>query len=71
MSNHFVDSFREALGTVPNATRTTTDGRQYPAKRKSRLPTPLPGDGRGFFDKTGGGNCQNPVFGRLTVGGWR
>jgi len=49
VSNHFVDSFREALGTVPNATRTTTDGRQYPAKRKSRKPTPLPGDGREVF----------------------
>ena len=30
VSNHFVDSIREALGTVPNATRTTSDGRQYP-----------------------------------------
>ena len=40
VSNHFVDSIREALGTVPNATRTTTDGRQYPARRPSRPTTP-------------------------------
>ena len=39
VSNHFVDSIREALGTVPNATRTTSDGRQYPATRATRKPT--------------------------------
>jgi hypothetical protein len=25
---------KEALGTIPNATRTTSDGRQYPAQRR-------------------------------------
>ena len=34
VSNHMVDDLRpKALGESPNATRTTTDGRQYPAKR--------------------------------------
>jgi len=36
VSNRFVDGMRpdETLGTIPNATRTTSDGRQYPAARK-------------------------------------
>jgi hypothetical protein len=33
VSNHMVDDARPALGKSPNDTRTTSDGRQYPAKR--------------------------------------
>ena len=37
VSKTFVENIRpDASATVANATRTTSDGRQYPAKRKSR-----------------------------------
>lgn len=41
VSQPFVDSRRKALITDINATRTTKDGRQYPAKRKPQ-PEPEP-----------------------------
>lgn len=42
VSDPFVGQIREALQPVSNATRTTSDGRQYPATRAPRKPaTPL------------------------------
>ena len=38
VSNHIVDSARLPLGENPNATRTTTDGRQYPSHRTDPQP---------------------------------
>lgn len=44
VSHHTVEAARpdEALGTLPNATRTTSDGRQYPARREQPKEPPQP-----------------------------
>ena len=39
VSDPFVGQIREALQPVSNATRTTSDGRQYPATRRASGPT--------------------------------
>ena len=63
VSRPFVESVRPKDATVASC-RTGTDGKTYPAKRKSRLPTTPEEEeaGGGFFDKTGGGELSKPGF---------
>ena len=49
MSKTFVENIRPSEVATVATCRTGADGKQYPATRKSRKPTPLPGDGRGVF----------------------
>jgi hypothetical protein len=63
VSNHMVDDQRpKALGESPNATRTTSDGRQYPATREAPAPLALDVDRPApDYDRPSGVASENPA----------